>query len=583
MKKNYTIYAVLLLLFQIALSISAADVVKWIFETGDRVIATPVIRNDSLFIGSLNGNFYAINAIDGTELWHYTAGNEIRTTAALYENIICFESGNVLYGLNMDGSLLWTDTLYDGSVINEHDEWDCFRSSPELLDSIAYIGSEEGLVFGVNVKTGERVFETQTPEANITIETTPAIFNNKIYVGDWYGVLSVFDLTTQNLLWQYDTKDDNTYSWVNAIVSQPLIYRDTLYFGGRSCNLYALNPETGEKLWMYHQPGNMWLFGGPVVSDDVLYMGSSYQQVVYAFSPDEPELFWETSIYGKSYGYPVVHDDYILLGTGSFEGVHLGSLTIVNKQTHEIAERFNVDGWVETPLYHEGIIYFGCADGNVYAINEQNLLNTLRPNTVLQDENPINLGQLSNSGSIETSFYLKNIGAGKDSLTDITSCGFTSIDPETIILNPTDSVEVNVLLDLSDLSPGELSIYIRYHSHYSMIPETVVSKLINMEIIDAVSLDNFEDSKLVTISESFPNPTIGLTSFNYLVDKECFVQLDLFDMLGNRIVNLINETRPKGKHSLQFDTSILRAGTYLYVFKADNLKSTGKIVVLDRY
>jgi len=482
----------------------------------------------------------------------------------------------------MVGTLLWTDTLYTGDLLNEHDVYDCFRSSPQLLDSIAYIGSEEGLVIGVNVKTGERVFQAQTLQADVTIETTPAIHNNKIYVGDWLGVLSVFDLNTQDLVWQYDTKDDNTYSWVNSIVSQPLIYRDTLYFGGRNCNLYAFNPETGERLWMYHQPGNMWLFGGPVVSDDVLYVGSSFQQVLYAFSPDEPELLWENGVYGLNYGYPVIHDDFILVGTGSTTTTNSGSLTIVNKQSHEMEERFNVDGWVETPLYHKGIIYFGCGNGNIYAINEQSLLNTLRPNIILKDGNNIDLGQLPNTGSFDTSFYLYNVGEGEDSLTkNMTAYSYATVEPESIILPASDSAEISVTIDLSALSEGNKSLRVKYQSHNSLIQQTELVKMIVFEIVDEPSDDLYREPIQFSIEQNHPNPVTGRSTVQYSVGNECFVQLNLYDILGNKVAILVNEIKLEGNYIVEFDASDLQNGTYFYVFSADTIVLTRKMMVIN--
>lgn len=569
MKKSCFFISFIIVVFFSFSSLQGSDETEWIFETGGRIVATPVIRNDTLFIGSLDGNFYLIDITTGTEIWHFTTGNEIRTTAALYNNILCFESGNVLYGLNMAGDLLWSEILYSGDLINENDSWDCFRSSPTLLDSIAYIGSEEGLVLGVNVKTGEKVYEAQTSQADVTIETTPAIYNNKVFVGDWYGVFSVFDLSTQELVWQYDTKNDNTYSWVNAIVSKPLIYNDTLYFGGRNCNLYAFNPETGERHWKFHEPNDKWLFGGPVVSDDVLYVGTSFQQLLYAFNPNEPEILWSTNVYGLNYGDPVIHGDYILIGTGVTTDVkNSGSLTIVNKQTHEIMERYPVNGWVETPLYLDGIIYFGCADGKVYAINEQELLNTLRPHTFLKDESIIDFGQLPNSGSIDTSFYMYNDGEGVDSLVLNSSYDYVTIEPTTFLLPASDSAEISVNIDLSGLSSGIKNVNIRYRSLNAMLPQTIVTKNIRFEITGTTSLNQSEQSMSTFIGQNYPNPATGITQFDYYLEKECFIQLTLRDILGNTLMNLINETRPQGQHTFLFDTTTIKNGTYLYTFRA---------------
>ena len=580
MKKFYSILLSMATEFLLLISLHGNDVTEWIFQTGGGIVATPVVRNDTLFIGSLDGNFYLIDIVTGTEIWNYTTDNEIRTTAALYNNIICFESGNILYGLNTAGDLLWTETLYSGDLLNEHDMWDCFRSSPALFDSTAYIGSEEGMVIGVNVKTGERVFEAQTPQADVTIETTPAIYNNNLYVGDWFGVFSVFDLVTQEIVWQYDTKTDNTYSWVNAIVAKPLIYNDTLYFGGRNCNLYAFNPETSEKLWMFHEPNDKWLFGGPVVSENILYVGTSYQQLIYAFSADEPAMLWSTNVYGVNYGDPVIHDDHILIGTGSTDDVNFGSLTIVNKQTHEIMEIYPVNGWVETPLYLNGIIYFGCADGNLYAVNEQELLNTLRPHIFIRDESVIDLGLLSNNGSIDTSFYINNDGDGVDSLTSYINYDYVSVDPGSLLLPSSDSVKISVNIDISGLSSGNKALDIIYLSHHSLIPQTTVAKRIIFEIPGTTSVNGYDDTSLPVILQNYPNPATDETQFTYFLDKEYRIQFTLRDILGMEIKCLVNKVQSQGYHTLTCDVTGLKRGTYIYTFKAGEILISGKMTVI---
>ncbi len=559
----------------------ANDIEKWTFETGGRVIAKPVIRNDSLFIGSCDGNFYVIDVTNGQELWHYETGNEIRTTAALQGSLICIESGNVLYGLNTAGNILWTDTLFKGDLTNEHDKWDCFRSSPQINNNIAYIGSENGLVLGVNILTGDRVFEAQTPQADATIETTPAIYKNKIYVGDWLGVFSVFDLTTGDLVWQFDTKDDISYEWwVNAIISQPLIYRDTVYFGGRNCNLYAFNPETGEKIWRYKQPDDKWLFGGPVVSNDTLYVGSSYQKMLYAFSPDEPELFWEENVYGLNYGDPVIHDNLILVGTGGTSNPNSGSLTIVDKRNHKMIERFNVGGWVETPAYYKGTILFGCGDSTIYAIDEKALLENLRPDTYVKMTGDIDLGQQFPDGSIDTCFYIFNDGPGADSLSGVSSGSYVSVTPEKINLLPGDSAKVTISVQLSDLELGKDTISIQYNSLNSLIPDHHFLKDIFLDVVKVTGLNDHRDINVI-LEQNYPNPAHEVTHINFTLKKQGAIEIILNDLTGKEKAVLLNGVRKPGRHNLRFNTSQYENGIYFYALKTNNQMIKKKMIIIN--
>lgn len=500
----------------------ANDTITWTFKTSGKVIAAPIIQNDTLFLGSLDGNFYAIDATTGNEIWKYNTNNEIRTTAVIYnKEIICFESGNTMYGLDLGGNLLWSQVIHSGTLINEHDQWDCFRSSPTLHDSIAYIGSESGKVVGVQVVTGEIVFSVQTPQANTTIETTPVIYNNKIFVGDWLGVFSVFNIETSELVWQYDTKKDNTYQyWVNAIISKPLIYNNTVYFAGRNCNLYAFNPDTGEKLWMYHSPTDQWLIGGPVVSEDVLYVGSSYQTMLFAFNSNNPELLWETYVGGLNYGDPVVVEDYVIVGTGAQGNTNVGSIAIINKTTHKAEDTYDVNGWVQTtPLVQNGIIYFGCFNGNIYAWDMKGLL----PCADLFNE--------------EAEIY----------------------NGESYDWRGDQYTEAGVYFDTVATDNGCDSIF-----QLTLTVTTAIESKYN---------------EMFYVGEVFPNPSYSEATVTINLKNDGLLTIALVNIQGIEVKPFINEYKKAGTHTIHLNTQDITSGVYLCRFSMQNQSIIKKVVI----
>jgi len=241
-----------------------------------------------------------------------------------------------------------------------------------------------------------------------------------------------------------------------------------------------------------------------------------------------------------------------------------------------------VNGWVETPLYLDGIIYFGCADGKLYAINEQNLLNTLRPHTFLKDESTIDLGQLPNIGSIDTSFYIYNDGEGEDSVTISTSYDYVSIDPASFILPGSDSLEISVSIDLSGLSSGDKNIPIVLRSHKCMLPQNTITKRIVFEIYGATAVGRHEKSLPSSIAQNYPNPTTGETYFTYYLDRVCLVQLTISDILGKEAEHVIHEIQQQGQHTLKYNVSGLESGTYLYSFRAGEKMITRKMMVVHK-
>jgi outer membrane protein assembly factor BamB len=49
----------------------------------------------------MNGAFFALDAESGKAIWTFTVARfPIRSKAAIKDDVVCFESGNMLYGLD---------------------------------------------------------------------------------------------------------------------------------------------------------------------------------------------------------------------------------------------------------------------------------------------------------------------------------------------------------------------------------------------------------------------------------------------------------------------------------------------------
>ena len=50
-----------------------------------------------------------------------------------------------------------------------------------------------------------------------------------------------------------------------------------------------------------------------------------------------------------------------------------------------------------------------------------------------------------------------------------------------------------------------------------------------------------------------------------------FVQLKVYDILGNDVATLVNEYKPAGGYEVEFNVANLPSGVYLYSFQVGNL------------
>ncbi|MBK7500556.1 MAG: T9SS type A sorting domain-containing protein [Ignavibacteriales bacterium] len=82
------------------------------------------------------------------------------------------------------------------------------------------------------------------------------------------------------------------------------------------------------------------------------------------------------------------------------------------------------------------------------------------------------------------------------------------------------------------------------------------------------------------LEQNYPNPFNPSTMISYSIPQSSFVTLKVYDILGNEITTLVNETRSAGKYEVRFDASELSNGVYFYTVNADNFTSTKKMLLM---
>ncbi len=82
------------------------------------------------------------------------------------------------------------------------------------------------------------------------------------------------------------------------------------------------------------------------------------------------------------------------------------------------------------------------------------------------------------------------------------------------------------------------------------------------------------------LNQNFPNPFNPATKISFEISDFGFVSLKVYDILGNEVANLINEEKPSGKYTVEFDAASLSSGLYLYKLQAGKYSQTKKMVLL---
>jgi hypothetical protein len=83
-----------------------------------------------------------------------------------------------------------------------------------------------------------------------------------------------------------------------------------------------------------------------------------------------------------------------------------------------------------------------------------------------------------------------------------------------------------------------------------------------------------------TLDQNYPNPFNPSTTITYAVPQNSFISLRVFDILGNEVQTLVDETKSAGTYTVSFDAASVPSGVYFYSLEAGNFVSTKKMLLL---
>ena len=84
-----------------------------------------------------------------------------------------------------------------------------------------------------------------------------------------------------------------------------------------------------------------------------------------------------------------------------------------------------------------------------------------------------------------------------------------------------------------------------------------------------------------SLEQNYPNPFNPSTTIQYSIPSSVLVTLEIFDILGRKIITLINNRRQSsGSHQLQWDANEFPSGIYFYRLKCNTTVTTKKMLLI---
>jgi len=292
----------------------------WEFKTNGRIYSSPLVDQEYIYFGSGDNYFYALDKKDGKLKWKFRSAGPIYSSPAIYNEIVYFSSDDgILYALDKNTGLQKFSFKSGGE--KQYDLWDYYRSSPIIVNKTLYWACGDSNVYAIDAKTGTLKWSFKTEGI---VHASPTYFNGNIYIGGFDGYFYAINALNGGLIWKFNTIGD-TYFPKGEIQKAAMINDSIVYFGTRDFNIYALNAKTGNGMWNMKELHG-WIIATPFEYKGNLYYGLSDGHKFYCQDKKTGFMKWEKSLNMRVYGSAAVHN---------------------------------------------GIVYFGCFNGQVYGVDYQ--------------------------------------------------------------------------------------------------------------------------------------------------------------------------------------------------------------------
>ncbi len=337
-----------------------------------------VTDNNTLFVGSMEGNIAAASIEDGRLIWatpletgQVSGGwfgcSQATTTIAIYGSpsingdlvYVAGYNGRIYAFNNETGATRWVYPR-DGYLDN-------IVGGPLIESGNLYFASSDGKVYALNAETGDDRIWKEPFNIGNKIWSTPAIEGNTLYIGSFDNKLYAINTTTGKEKWE------EPFETGGAIVSTPVIHNNTVFIGSFDRHIYAVNAATGKEIWRYpdngeekDKPGN-WFWAKPVIYGNTIYAGC-LDGKVYAINAGNGKLVAKIDLGSPISSSPVIVGD-LLVVAATQERPKKTTIYTIDTDNEEMLI-LSLDEEVHAPLATTGgKVYVHTADNFLYEVD----------------------------------------------------------------------------------------------------------------------------------------------------------------------------------------------------------------------
>lgn len=288
----------------------------WNFSMNNSsIVSSPAIEGGKVYFGSLDSNFYCVDAVTGAFVWSY------KTLGSIY------------------------------------------YSSPAVSEGKVYFGSWDGFLYCLDAHTGDFIwnYNTFSPSG---FNSCPAVVNGKVYFGSNNSYIYCLDAADGTEVWSYKTG--------MAVWCSPAIVDDRLYIGSFDSKMRCLDALTGDSIWAV--PTMPMIYSSPAVKDGKLYFGTVVGAQMYCMNCTDGSIVWQRSLNGAIFSSPAVHNGRVFIGVDqvALGGGSMFCLDAMSGDSLWSVFHPNTGSVYGSPALTDSLVYYGAMNHIAYCLKQSN-------------------------------------------------------------------------------------------------------------------------------------------------------------------------------------------------------------------
>jgi outer membrane protein assembly factor BamB len=389
----------------------------WMYNTTGAVVSSPSEADGLVYVGSLSGFVYCLDARSGNLIWNFQTGGGIESSPAVVNGAVYVVSDDgYLYCLNeFNGSSIWI-RFVGADLAANFDSARIVRSSPTVVGDSVYVGSVDSNLYCLDAQTGNIAWTRKTGGV---ITSSPAVSGGAVYVTAQEinsGVLYKLAAGNGTILWRLNLPYQQPSRGTDMLGS-PTVAGGIIVVSANRQMFYGVYAETGNISWTYSDVDGGFIVGSPLYAEGKVFLTNGYSMM--SLEASSGRLIWKVGMGASASLLPtyaggklyVASDTRLLFVFNATDGAKLSWF--------EAGSNF----W-SSPTIYEGRVYVGNQDWSVYCLADYPTLTStlslaLSSGEVYTNDAVTGWGQLTPALSNTTVTILLTKPEGKTSIVSV--------------------------------------------------------------------------------------------------------------------------------------------------------------------